>query len=121
MFEYDELSAIEFLQNKKLPYLLTGSRVICDPPVMNTDIDIVVLDTKNVNFEKFGFSSPNASDEYEDTEFDTYRQGDVNLIVVNNAPMFKAWKVATDSAKALNLLNKDDRIKHFQGVLYGNW
>lgn len=121
MFDYDELSAIEFLQGEGLPYLLTGSRIICDPPVMDTDIDIVVWDRHGVNFEAYGFSLSDGVDKYEDSDFYTYRQGDVNLIVVDSGAMFKAWRVATESAKALNLKTKDERIKHFQGVLYGNW
>lgn len=121
MFEYDELSAIEFMQSKKLPYLKTGSRIICDPPVMDTDIDIVVLDTGGVYFDKYGFENTNMSDEYDETDFDTYRQGEVNLIVVHTVEEFRAWKTAAESAKAMNLTNKDDRIAHFQGVLYGNW
>lgn len=121
MFGYDELSAIEFLQGNNLPYIKTGSRVICDPPVMDTDIDIVVLDLRGFPFEEHGFECTNMSDEYDETKFDTYRQGEVNLIVVNDWGQFKAWRVATESAKSMNLKNKDERISHFQGVLYGNW
>lgn len=121
MFEYDELSAIEFLQGEQIPYLLTGSRIICNPPIMDTDIDIVVWDRSGTNFEAYGFDYTSGDGEYLDTGFDTYRQGEVNLIVVSDGSMFKAWRVATESAKALNLKSKDDRIRHFQGVLYGNW
>lgn len=112
------------LQNQ-FHFMRTGSREICNPPPMDTDVDLVVLD-KDYKLDailiKNGYScTTNCDDEYGDTDFETYRNGEVNIIVIHTAQQFMAWKVATAAAKQLNLMEKHQRIGLFQGVLYGNW
>ncbi len=121
--EYTEDQAINDLYNGGYPFFRTGSREICNPKVMNTDVDFVVLDVKyNGNFEKNGFMKTSSEDsEYDETDFETYRRGEVNLIVLHTKEQFRAWEVATAAAKQMNLIRKIDRIRLFQGVLYGNW
>lgn len=104
---------------KMIMCMPTGSRVICDPPVMDTDIDYVICGP--VDLEKHGFRYTNDNDEYEDTDFETYRNGDLNVIKVDNGSSFAAWEWATRAAKSMNLTDKGDRISFFQGCLYGNW
>lgn len=123
-----DVKAGAFLQNTGMRWFRTGSRVICNPPVMNTDADFVVLcDSQrgHERIEEAGFinTSEDHGDDYgaRDAPFTTYRCGEVNLIVTDAEWFFTNWCGATDIAKRLNLLDKADRIALFQGVLYGNW
>ena len=122
--EYDELDAITDLANSKMPFFRTGSREICKPAPTDTDADFVVLDlTCEGRFEHNGYAmtTEDRRDEYGETDFETYRRGEVNLIVVHSWPQFNAWRAATAAAKQMNILDKGKRIALFQGVLYGNW
>ena len=106
-----------FLENN-IDYLKTGSNEICNPPVMNTDIDYVILCNFNFDLKKYGFIETNSGGEYEVTDFITYRKGKLNVIEVYD---IIPWKWATRAAKAMNLLKKEDRITFFRGCLYGEW
>jgi len=122
--EYTEQEAWVDLGNLGFPFFRTGSREICSPPPMDTDADFVVLDLKgNGTYEKNGFTLTTKEDleEYGNSDFYTYRRGEVNLIVVSTWDQFKAWRAATASAKQMNLKDKSKRIALFQGILYGNW
>lgn len=123
--DYTEAQAWPDLGNLGLPFFRTGSREICSPAPMDTDVDFVVLDLGSVGFdaEKNGFTmtTEDRSNEYGETDFETYRRGEVNLIVVHSWEQFRAWKAATAAAKQMNLKDKSKRIAIFQGVLYGNW
>jgi hypothetical protein len=120
---YEESDAWVDLGNLGLPFLRTGSREICNPAPMDTDADFVILDLKDdANFEENGFKMMSSeSYEYGDGDFETYRRGEVNLIVVHSWDDFKKWKAATAAAKNMNLTKKHERIELFQGILYGNW
>lgn len=97
----------------------TGSRYICNPPVMDTDKDTVFL----VN-GFYDFAQMLRDDGWEDCgiqyegigEFQAFRKGEDNYIVTEDPEFFKCYVKATEAAKALNLLNKDDRITLFQTV-----
>jgi 4-hydroxyphenylpyruvate dioxygenase-like putative hemolysin len=119
--DFTEKTAKEWLSEKKLPHFRTGSREICNPPVMNTDVDFVVLNKKNVDFSEW-LDTTGTDDSYGTSlTFRTYRSGEVNLIIVNSNAEFTKWHIATVAAKALNMVDKHSRIVLFQGVLYGNW
>ena len=119
--EYTEIQGWADLGSLGVPFFRTGSREICSPPPMDTDADFVVLSLKKIDFQKNGFSLT-TDDEYEGgSHFETYRRGDVNLVVVHNWTDFKKWKVATAAAKQMNIKSKQKRIQLFQGVLYDNW
>ena len=123
-YEYKENDAWADLGNLGFPFFRTGSREICSPPPMNTDVDFVVLDMEgNGKFCDNGFqmTTEDRRNEYGETDFETYRRGEVNLIVVHSWQQFKAWKAATAAAKQMNIIEKGKRIALFQGVLYGNW
>lgn len=116
---YTAKDAEDWLLNSGIPFFKTGSRVICNPPVMETDADFVVLDQAGVlNLRSWAEATT-------DSEYDggthTFRLGEVNLIVVDDGDDFKRWKVATQIATRLNLTSKPERIALFQGVLYDNW
>jgi hypothetical protein len=122
--QYRENQAWTDLGNLGLPFFRTGSREICSPPPMNTDVDFVVLDASGAGmFHKNGFQLGTVEDheKYGAADFMAYRRGEVNLIVVDTWAQFKAWKAATAAAKQMNIKEKQKRIELFQGVLYGNW
>lgn len=127
-----EAKALEFLTAARLEHFRTGSREICDPPVMDTDVDFVVFvpwtggyGPQDDVFLTAGFrnTSNEHADDYgrQNSPFETYRCGEVNLIVTWEKFAFDNWRGATSIAKRLNLLDKGDRIALFQGVLYCNW
>lgn len=99
---------------------LTGSSYICNPPVTNTDIDFVIYSQdwdklhdwceKNAfktNFEDYGLE-----------EFRSYKRGIINLIVTNDATFYRRFVKATEVAKKLNLLDKQQRVDLFDFVIY---
>lgn len=110
----------------------TGSRYICEPPVMDTDMDIVVLVYefgKGVNalIQDLGYDfDPNAqAGDYEldmlsPSGFMSLRKDDVNLIVTSDNGFFAKFRIATVKAKAANILDKEERKALFQRVLYAN-
>lgn len=124
MEQYTEVDAWRDLGSLGKPFFRTGSREICNPQPMDTDCDFVVLDLRDdANFERNGFTmtTQDRRSEYGETDFETYRRGEVNLIVVHDWAAFKKWRVATAACKQMNVKEKQKRIAIFQGVLYGNW
>lgn len=104
----------------------TGSRFICDPPVMDTDIDYVCLSRGTVHqiylpCDGWTLTNPDDEGKYEGMErhFDTYRKGEYNLIVTQSIRFYCDFVTATYVAKERNLTDKQDRIALFQKILYG--
>lgn len=106
----------------------SGSAVICNPPVLNSDKDFIICATnprllieflvKN-NFEV----SLNNDGKYKfnpDDGITCLRRDEVNLVVTVSRDFYLKFVEATDLAKKLNLLEKSQRIALFQYVLYGN-
>lgn len=104
----------------------TGSAFVCDPPVTDTDIDILVLLTPDAAADDFlgdlekagwvlGGSSVEALAEAGD-EFQSYRKGKLNLILTARPQYFARLKLATLMAKQFNLTKKRDRIALFEVV-----
>ena len=130
------------MQEQKLPYdcgkLLSltykayevGSRVTCNPPVLDSDSDWLVLVTDwqacvdaavSEGFEVSGsVSADQMTKPNEVQKFWSLRRGILNLIVTDCPEFAKKFLAATSVAKRLNLKNKADRIALFQAVLYGN-
>lgn len=88
-----------------------GSRYVCNPPVLGTDIDFLVycddgaidnliiygyIETKM----KYGGSKP----------ITCFRRGKVNVITTKDRDYFIAFEVATHLVKQFNLRNKLDRV-----------
>ena len=105
----------------------TGSFYICDPQVLNTDKDYIVLvkdlNTSVTKLTDVGYlPSICDSDEYDleaEGGFMCYRKDDINLIVTEDEKFFTKFWEATCVAKQLNLKDKHDRIYLFKYVLYG--
>ena len=104
----------------------TGSSVICNPPVTDTDIDYVIYTNEEVKLDTFlkceGFKESCYDEEEYDLEeegFTCYRKSNINLIVTINYNWYLKWVEATKLAKKLNLLQKEQRITLFKYILYG--
>jgi hypothetical protein len=110
-----------------------GSRVTCSPAPTDTDEDFLCLVSGpdafwklithlQDNLYELGGSDVAPVDEYVLAEwegFQSYKKGDVNLIVTCSEKFFGLFMEASDEAKRLNLLAKEDRIALFQKILYG--
>lgn len=107
-----------------------GSRVTCNPPVLDTDEDFILLVTpdQQIAFNRYvlengwvlgGSDIPEESNILDpDKRFQSYTLGDKNLIVTASEVFYWRFIAATHVCKRLNLLNKADRIAVFQAVLY---
>ncbi len=96
----------------------TGSRYICNPAPTDTDNDTVFL----VN-GYYDYTTVLLNDGWEQCgnyefagRFNAFRKGEENYIIIEDEKFFERYLMATEAAKALNLLNKEDRIKVFQAV-----
>lgn len=100
-----------------------GSRVTCSPPPTDTDEDwLCYVKDIDVFIEmaiKMGYDT--GESHYGEIEhFVSVRKGDINLIITQDMSFFNKFIWASNLAKRFNLLNKEDRIALFQGVLYAN-
>jgi len=98
----------------------TGSRYICNPPVLTTDKDTAILVDGFEDYQsllaKEGWDMSN--DGYAvDGYFTSWRKGEENYILIEDEKYYDAFIVATEAAKALNLLDKADRITLFESVI----
>jgi hypothetical protein len=112
---------------------LVGSRVTCNPPPIDTDQDVLVyIDSDNADdfisrMKRAGFNvelgegyAEDALNGGESDRFQSYRLGDVNLIVTVDPIFYQRFQYATQIATRANLLQKEERIELFQAILYGN-
>ena len=112
---------------------LAGSRVTCNPAPADTDQDVLVfVDGENADYfvqlmKQAGFNvelgegyAEDALNGGESDRFQSYRLGDVNLIVTVDPLFYQRFTYATQIAKRANLLMKEERIALFQAILYGN-
>jgi hypothetical protein len=99
----------------------TGSRVICNPPVLNTDNDWLVfvpdsLQEKAMEFmENQGATHSLTQETYPDGV--CYRYGDINPILIWEFEIYYCWVAATYWASKLNLQDKADRTAFFQSLV----
>jgi hypothetical protein len=105
-----------------------GSRVTCDPPVVDTDRDVLCLVKDRKEFldaatrEGFVMAGSVPADQLElhQSPFTSMTRGKDNLIVTDAAWFASRFMVATRLAKRFNLQAKAERVALFQAVLYGN-
>ena len=109
----------------------TGSRFMCDPPVMDTDIDFVVLvvdhDAASELLMADGWvkcegdsSDDEESSSYDELcEFSAYRKDNFNLIVCDDRAYYVKYCAATLLCAKLNLLNKAERCALFHTIIKG--
>ena len=100
----------------------TGSSYICDPPVLDTDWDYLLLvesmDHAHEDILNKGFIY--TSIEYEEMpgeHFRTYRNDEYNLIVTTSTQWYVRFCAATEYCKTKNVLNKETRVMFFTIIL----
>ena len=105
----------------------TGSSVICNPPVTDTDIDYVIYTNKEDKLDTFlkskGYTKSCAEEEEYDLDnegFSCYRLNNINLIITTDRKWYLKWVLATKVARKLNLKVKADRVMLFKAILYGD-
>lgn len=106
----------------------TGSSVICSPPVLTTDID-VMMHTKNVvSLYEYLLDNgwePSKGDYSSDTGpvrcWHSFRKGEYNLLITDDLEYYSKFEEATIVATKLNLLNKTDRIYLFNYITQGDF
>ena len=108
-----------------------GSRVTCNPAPTNTDDDyLVFVDASNLqeflnecvfhsNYD-FGGSFHGKDHKAANSVFYSLKSGEINLIVTDKEWFNRRFLAASSLAKHFNLLEKSDRVRLFQAVLYGN-
>lgn len=102
-----------------------GSWITCNPPVLNTDRDILVLVPDCVAAGEacarlgFATSGSHIGREAHEMNFVSVKRGDLNLILTDSSEFYRRFLAASSVAKRLNVLEKQDRIVLFQAVLYG--
>ncbi len=115
------IAALE-LKIKELLYIPSGSRVICDPPVLTTDEDWFVWvsdwdEAAEILYAE-GFSPTTEQQDY--TAFISLRKAYLNICVTTDIDLYKRTVLATDLAKRFNLLNKQDRVDLFNAIQFGS-
>jgi hypothetical protein len=108
----------------------SGSRVICNPAPVDTDEDFVVLiqcreaidfveHMQSLGYSQDGCETYDILVELEEQGgWASFKKDTTNYIVTMDEKFFDKWVLATNIAKRLNLLNKEDRVKLFQFILY---
>jgi hypothetical protein len=102
-----------------------GSRATCNPPVLDTDRDVLVLIENCVlageACDRLGFvtSSSLLDQEARAMMFVSVKRDELNLIITDSQEFYRRFLAARSIAKRLNLREKSDRIALFQAVLYG--
>lgn len=97
-----------------------GSRYVCDPPVMDTDRDTLILVPDVSEAERLllqeGWTTC-LEGEYFATAFKAYRKGTDNYVITSDETFFQRYLIAAEVAKALNLRDKEDRIKAHEAAI----
>lgn len=100
----------------------TGSNYICNPPVVDTDIDTMYyvrdlyVSDKSLILDGW---TPCSDKEYKGNTWKAYRKGKYNAIITADYKLYVRFEAATELAKKYNLLDKDDRIEIFS-LIIGN-
>lgn len=104
-----------------------GSRITCNPPVLNTDADYLVLVNSLVKFVEVALLNGwEIGGSFEDEgkpdvmHFVSLKRDSDNLIVSRSPEFYRRFHAATIIATELNILDKPKRVRVFQAVLYGN-
>ena len=103
----------------------TGSRYICEPPVLDTDEDWIVYVSGMVEFAATLGKAVPGFEEGESCcdcpDFVSIRlPGNINLIATDKHWFYRKYVIATEVAKRLNLRAKCDRILLFDSVIFGS-
>lgn len=99
-------------------YTRSGSVEICNPAPNNTDIDYFFVGISTDEFtalvSPYGFTRTNEA--YGASAIATYRSGIYNFILTHSLTAFNDILLATNIAKSMNLLDKQQRINLFGAI-----
>lgn len=107
-------------------YFRTGSSVICTPPVLTTDLDVMML-TKSPDRLFTFLEENNWETNFNDYPiedmglFRSFKRGVYNLLVTESTDYYSKFEEATKVATKLNLVNKKDRIYLFNYIIDGEF
>lgn len=94
-----------------------GSRYVCSPPVMRTDIDFLVYTEKStetfLTLVEAGYKKSEVASYRgmtDSSEFDAWRKGAVNLIVTSSLHYAETFQTATSICKTYNVREKWHRV-----------
>lgn len=97
----------------------TGSSYICNPPVTDTDIDVMFLvydlEETEIDLIRDGWKRCGIAD-YAVGNWAAYRKENLNALVTSNRDHYDKFEAATELAKKRNLLKKEDRVKLFATI-----
>ena len=103
-------------------YFPTGSRVICNPPIMDTDEDWAVLEVKHWSptrktlGEVLNESGWDRGGSEAKGSFQSWRKGELNIIIFHSPQGFAKYRLSTRITTVLNLQKKEDRINLFSMI-----
>lgn len=98
----------------------TGSNYICNPPVLDTDIDTMYYVKDIYEADKALLADgwkPCDKGEYGVGEWRAYRNGKYNALITANYDYYCKFEAATELAKKRNYLDKEDRIELFSIIV----
>lgn len=106
-----------------LKVVRTGSRFIDEGNPNNKDFDFLCLVADLELFWPFAIEQDFVCSEEpdEDTDFLSFRKGEINLIVTDKSEFFRDFELATNVAKELKLETRQKRVCLFQAILYGKF
>lgn len=94
-----------------------GSRFVCDPPVMDTDIDYCLYSKKRLDSRLLQLGFTGGERYWHRDSFVSWRRGNHNFIVTDDETLFQRWKFATYVCKTLNIRNKNWRVKIYHAIV----
>lgn len=99
----------------------TGSRYICNPPVLDTDNDemflVYSLDETHDVLTKNGWARCGNSEYALDGKWAAYRKGFDNALITDDYDHYTKFEAATELAKKRNLLTKTSRCILFDIIV----
>lgn len=81
--------------------------------VLTSDLELVALRLTAAGFEREG------GEHYPESEFRSYRKGDVNFIITEDPVFFDKFKVAAEVCRYLRLSSRDQRINVHNIIIRG--
>ena len=111
----------------------TGSSYICNPPVLDTDKDYLIL-VEDFNKAYYFLQDhwidcmPSGSNDFAEayrdekqygTTWNAFRSGEINIMVSADTEWFLASIMATERCRIMNILDKKQRIRIFRYYKYG--
>lgn len=98
----------------------TGSRYVCNPPVLTTDVDFLVFSEKSIHGRLLSVGYKEALwinySWVDDKNFISWRKGNTNLIVTSSLKYAEAFDTATYLCKKHNIRWKLDRAILHEGL-----